>query len=134
VSQASPGIFTLNQSGKGPGAVVNQDGSVNGPGHPASSGSVVLILGTGEGQTDPPGRDGRIATNGELRLPLLPVSVSIGGRSAEVVYAGSLAGQVAGLFHVNARVPAGLAPGDALPVTVHVGNTSSQAGVTVAVR
>jgi uncharacterized protein (TIGR03437 family) len=134
VNQTSPGIFTLDQSGTGEGAIVNVDGSINGPDHPAAPGSVVLIYGTGEGQTSPPGVDGSMVTSTELRRPLLPVAVSIGGRSAEVVYAGSAAGQVSGLFQINARVPAGLAPSDTWPVTVKVGSNSSQAGVTMTVR
>jgi uncharacterized protein (TIGR03437 family) len=134
VCQTSPAIFTLDWSGRGQGAIVNEDGSINGPGRPAGPGSLVLIYGTGEGQTSPPGIDGHVAGSTDLRRPLLPVSASIGSRSAEVLYAGSAGGQVAGLLQVNVRVPAGLATGDAVPVTLTVGSTSSQAGVTMAVR
>ena len=40
------GIFTMDQSGTGQGAILNQDGTVNGPGNPAAKGSVVSIFAT----------------------------------------------------------------------------------------
>jgi uncharacterized protein (TIGR03437 family) len=131
VAGTSPGIFTLNGSGAGQGAIVNQDGSINGPGHPAPRGSVVSIFGTGEGQTAQPGVDGSFVATSDLRHPLLPVTVSIGGQSAEVLYAGSAGNQISGLFQVKVLVPASLMPGDSLPVMI---DGSSQAGVTMAVQ
>ena len=53
--RSSPGIFTLNSSGSGQAAVVNENGTVNGPENPAPRGTVVSIYGTGEGQTTPSG-------------------------------------------------------------------------------
>ena len=49
---ASPGIFATN--GTGQAAVLNQDGSVNGPTHPEAAGNIVSVFMTGEGQTSPP--------------------------------------------------------------------------------
>jgi len=133
VAQTSPGIFTLNQSGTGQGAIVNQDGTINGPDNPAARGDVVSIYGTGEGQTIPPGTDGIIVTSADLHYPLQAVTVSIGGQSAEVLYAGSAGDEVAGLLQVNARVPLGIATATAVPVTIATGG-NSQAGVTLAVQ
>ena len=70
---------------------------------------VVMIYGTGESRTSPPGIDGMI-TYETLRKPVLPVSVIIGGQRAEVLYAGSAPGLVAGVLQVNARVPTSWSP------------------------
>jgi uncharacterized protein (TIGR03437 family) len=132
VASAAPGLVALNSTGKGNGAILNEDNSVNGPGNPAAKGSVVVLWGTGEGQTTPRGSDGHI-TAGTYPKPLLGVSVSIGGAPAEVLYAGSAPSLVAGVLQVNARVPQGTASG-AVPVVVTVGTASSQSGLTVSVQ
>ena len=133
VVAAVPGIFTLDSSGKGPGAILNVDNKVNSRTAPASRGSVITIFATGEGQTDPPGQDGKPAA-APLPRPTLPVSVEIGGITAQVQYAGGAPGLVAGVIQINAQVPATVTPGNTVPVVVKVGQASSQAGVTVAVN
>ena len=133
VAPTAPGIFTLNESGSGQGAIMNQDGSINGPGNPAAGGDVVSIYGTGEGQTTPLGTDGIIVTAADLRQPVQTVTVSIGGQNATVLYAGSAGDEVAGLLQIDARVPLGITPSTATPVTITIGG-SSQPGVTMAVQ
>ena len=132
VAPAAPALFSFNASGKGGGAILNQDSSINTPSNPAEKGSIVVLFGTGEGQTDPPGVDGKLAA-GVFPKPVLPVAVRIGGLTAEVLYAGAAPGLVAGVFQVNARVPAE-APSGNVPVVVTVGGVSSQAELTVAVQ
>jgi uncharacterized protein (TIGR03437 family) len=61
VVASKPGIFTLNGSGSGQAAVLNQDGSINSPRNPADPGSVVSLFLTGTGQTSPPSVEGEIA-------------------------------------------------------------------------
>ena len=133
VAPTAPGIFTSNESGSGQGAIVNQDGSINGPGNPAAGGDVISIYATGEGQTVPLGTDGIIVSAADLRQPVQTVTVSIGGQNATVLYAGSAGNEVAGLLQVNARVPLGIMPSAATPVTITIGG-SSQPGVTMAVQ
>jgi len=133
VAPTAPGIFTVNESGSGQGAIVNRDGSLNGPANPAAGGDVVSIYATGEGQTAPLGTDGIIVTAADLRQPVWAVTVSIGGQDATVLYAGSAGDEVAGLLQVNARVPLGIMPSTATPVTLTIGG-SSQPGVTMAVQ
>jgi uncharacterized protein (TIGR03437 family) len=130
---AAPGIFALNASGKGQGAILNQDYTVNGAGNAAARNSVVMLFATGEGETSPPGVDGKPAAEPWPR-PQLPVKVLIGGVEAEISYAGAAPGMVAGLLQVNARVPAGVAPGAAVAVELRVSDTSSPAGITMAVK
>jgi uncharacterized protein (TIGR03437 family) len=134
VAASVPGIFTADSTGRGAGAILNQDYTLNSALNPAEKGSVVLIYGTGEGETDPQVADGRLATAEALPRPKLPVSVKIGGIEAEVLYAGAAPGQVVGLLQVNARVPAGAPSGNTVPVVLTVGAASSQPGVTMAVK
>jgi len=68
VQPASPAIFTLDATGAGPGAILNQDYGVNSPANPAAKGSVVMIYATGAGQTDPPGVDAQIT--GDTGVPV----------------------------------------------------------------
>jgi uncharacterized protein (TIGR03437 family) len=132
VTTAAPALFSADSSGKGQGAILNQDNSVNSPSKPAAQGSVVVLFGTGEGATNPAGVDGRIAAT-VFPKPLQNVTVSIGGQNAQVLYAGTGPFQVAGVFQINAMVPQGIVSG-AVPVVVTVGTSSSPSGVTVSVQ
>ncbi len=134
ISSSAPGIFTYDSTGKGPAAALNQDGiTVNTAANPAEVGDVVSLFATGEGQTSPVGVDGKLAVV-PLPQPVLPVTVTIGGQNAEILYAGGAPGAVAGLMQINVRIPSGIPTGAAVPVALRVGNASAQAGVTVAVR
>jgi uncharacterized protein (TIGR03437 family) len=128
-----PAIFTLDPGGVGPGAVLNQDSSVNSPSNPADKGSVVSVFATGAGQTDPPGVDGQVA-GAILPTPLLPVSVRISGLDAQITYAGAAPGLIAGVMQVNCLIPPDAPSGPAVPITFNVGPTRSQAGVTLAIK
>ena len=136
VAEASPGIFTLDQTGAGQAAALNveADGSLtlNGPGNPVARGGVVVLYATGEGQTDPPGSDGQIVS-GAVPVPQLPVTTTIDGVPAQVVYSGSVPGSVAGLLQINAVVSEQVAPGAAVPVVITVGDQPSQSDPTIAV-
>ncbi len=129
---SAPGLFTITESGNGQTAALNQDSSANSSARPAARGSLVSLVLTGEGQTDPSGIDGQIAKPPYAK-PLLPVEVMIGGFLAEVSYAGGAPGEVAGVMQVNARVPAS-APSGNQTITVKVGAASSQPDVTLAVQ
>jgi uncharacterized protein (TIGR03437 family) len=133
VVAAKPALFSANSSGRGPGAILNQDTSFNSASNPAAKGSVIVLFGTGEGQTDPPGVDGRLA-NSVFPKPALPVSVTIGNtRVTQLSYAGAAPGLVSGVFQINVVIPPDVPSGD-VPVTVAVGSFTSQTGLTVAIR
>jgi uncharacterized protein (TIGR03437 family) len=140
VVSAWPSIFTLSNSGKGRGAILNVESggvsSVNSPGNPAPPESWVEIYTTGMGPTTPPCQDGMIVdpTKGYLPVILPPPSVTIGGLNATVGWAGGVPGLVYGIFQVNAQVPKGLTAAPNVPVLVKVGSASSQDGVTMAVK
>ena len=134
VAPAAPGIYTLNQQGTGPGAILNQDGvTVNGVNNPEKRGNVIAIYMTGEGQTNPGGVDGAVIPPvvSALKHPVLPVTVTIGGIDAPVLYAGSAAGEISGVMQVNVTIPL-TAPTGTQPVVVTVGTTKSQSGASAA--
>ena len=136
VVQVSPGIYTLNQAGSGPGAILNQDFSVNGSGNPAAKGSIVQVYMTGEGITQPASADGGIApVNGTgLNVPVQAVTATVGGLPAKVLYYGSAPGIVYGVMQVNVQLPANVASGSSVPIQIAVGGVNSQANVTLAVK
>ena len=133
VATAVPAIFTLGASGVGPGAILNQDSSLNTPLNPADRGSVVSVFATGAGQTDPPGIDGQVA-GAILPSPLLRVAVQIGGMDAQVLYAGAAPGLISGVLQVNVLVPLGAPSGPAVPIVLTIGPAESPAGVTLALN
>jgi uncharacterized protein (TIGR03437 family) len=133
VVAAQPGLFTSNGSGKGEGAILNQDSSVNSASNPAAQGSIIVLYGTGGGQTNPASIDGGFNPLNAEGILLLPVTVTIGGQPAQVEYSGPAPGLVDGVMQINATLPSGIASG-AVPVVVTVGTASSQTAVTVAVQ
>ncbi len=133
VADAAPGLFAANASGSGQGAILNQDYSINNATNAAARESVVMIYATGEGQTNPAGADGTLVGT-TLPRPLQAVTVTIGGKSAEVLYVGGSPGSVAGLLQINAKIPADVAVGNAVPVVITIGGVSSQTTVTMAVK
>jgi uncharacterized protein (TIGR03437 family) len=130
----SPALFTFDGSGKGPAALLNQDGSVNTDENPAPAGSVVAIYLTGLGDMTLNGQgpaDGEILTTTEYRLGNA-TSITIGEREAQMFYVGVAPGFVAGVYQINARIPS-LPPGRH-EARVTSGGVASPMDVTVAVR
>lgn len=132
VAESVPGVFTANGSGRGQAAAVNADLTANSVSNPAAAGSVISVYITGEGQTDPPGNDGRVILT-DIRRPILPVTARIGGREVSVLYAGSAPTQVSGMTQVNLLIPTDMASG-VQPLEIQVGSAVSQTAVTIAVR
>jgi uncharacterized protein (TIGR03437 family) len=133
VAPAAPAIFTMSSTGVGLGAVLNSDNSLNSPSNPAARGSIVQMFATGDGVTSPAGITGEITLTNN-KQPVLPVSVTIGGFAASIVYATAAPDAVSGLFQVNAVVPPGVSPGPAVPLALKVGTASSPVGVIIAVQ
>jgi uncharacterized protein (TIGR03437 family) len=132
VATLTPAIFTLNGSGTGQAAAVNNsDGSINGPAHPAKAGDFVQLYITGAGVTNPPSVDG-LPNAVPLPLPVATVAASVGGKQVSAQAVGA-PGAVAGVFQVNVQIPTGLTPG-AVPVLVTVGTANTQTGVTLTVN
>jgi uncharacterized protein (TIGR03437 family) len=133
VQPASPAVFSIDGSGGGQGAILNQDGTVNSDTKPASRGSVVSLFATGAGATTPASVDG-VLTTAPYPAPMLPVLVTIDGQPAQVTYAGAAPGLIAGALQINVVVPAnaGLETYDQIVVTV--GDYASPSAVTINVQ
>jgi uncharacterized protein (TIGR03437 family) len=94
ITSAGPGIFILAASDPSqPGAVLNEDSSVNSASHRAARSSVLQIFATGYGPLDSSGK--------------APVQVFLGEQSADVLFSGPIS-QFPGLWQINARVPSGV--------------------------
>ena len=133
VIAVKPAIFTNDYSGSGQGAILNAaDLSRNSSSNPVARGQYVAIYATGEGVTSPPGVDGR-PTATPAPKPVLSCSANIGGQIASVNFCGEAPGATAGLVQVNALVPDSVTPASTVPVTITIGNATSQPGVTLAV-
>jgi uncharacterized protein (TIGR03437 family) len=130
VAQSFPAIFSADGTGTGPGAILNQDDSLNTAGNPAPGGSIIMAFATGGGTIRGGATDGAIAAGPGSQT--LDVAATIGGVPATVVYAGPGPGEVNGVMQVNVRVPTGLVGVQGLMITV--GNAASQSGITVEVK
>ncbi|HEY7390445.1 MAG TPA: hypothetical protein VH640_18150 [Bryobacteraceae bacterium] len=154
VKDTAPGIFTASQNGTGQGAILNADGTLNSASNPAPKGSAITLFATGAGvlqqQTIP---DGSVlfgggatcssatvstsckptAPNGAY-FPAAPVSVTIGGQPAPLLYVGPSPGSAAALLQINALVPNGIGSGSQ-PVVLMIGqNNNAQQQVTIVVQ
>jgi uncharacterized protein (TIGR03437 family) len=110
VVDAAPAVFPV---------VANPDGSPNSAIAPTALGSILTFYATGEGLANGPNLSGQAAADPYPR-PRLPVTLTVAGFPAEILYAGSAPGAV-GLLQVNARVPAGFIPTGPVVVELAVG-------------
>lgn len=141
VATAAPGIFTLNQTGSGQAAVVNQDGTINSSSNPAPRGSVISLYITGAGTLGPYLNDGAVGPlSPPFPAPLAPIAATIANIAATITFAGQAPGLIAGVTQVNLEVPQGATPG-VVPISIsaggyYPGSASRQIyqNVTIAVR
>jgi uncharacterized protein (TIGR03118 family) len=125
VAGSAPGLFTSGENGTGEILAFNQDGTVNSASNAAARGTVVTFYATGDGVEDPTGVDGVV--NGDfIHAPVLPVSATIGGQTAQVVFSGSAPGLLAGVLQIEAVAPSAAAAG-AQPVVFTIGSANSSA-------
>ena len=124
VMESNPGLFALDGSGQGQGAISNPDFTINGVDNPAPSDSFIVLYGTGGGVTDPICPDGGFGPSAEP-LPRLQLSqqVLVDGVDAQVPYSGSAPGLVCGVNQWNV-VPTNN-PTGVVPIQVCSGDTCS---------
>jgi len=70
----------------------------------------------------------------EAMSRLLELKLKDFGIEAEVTYAGGAPGLVLGVLQINVILPEDVEPGDAVPVTIEVGDVASPDGVTLAIE
>jgi uncharacterized protein (TIGR03437 family) len=124
VLNLAPAIFTVGQNGTGQAASVNQNGTLA---TAAPPGSDIQIYGTGFGMLEPAGSDG-------LRHLALPVTATVGGIPATVLFAGEAPGTTTGLQQINVQIPANAPAGPAVPLQLTVGGVSTPVGVTLSIQ
>jgi uncharacterized protein (TIGR03437 family) len=111
ITETGPGIFVLpSADASQPGAVENEDFSINSKENPAAKGSVIQIFGTGNG------------------VGSAAVQVFAGVNPAQVLYSGTAA---PGLWQLNVRLPDSVT--EQTPLFVIAGNAASN-GVTIWVQ
>jgi uncharacterized protein (TIGR03437 family) len=135
IASTGPAVFLFNKDGSGvvhdfkPGSSVGVQVDTA---HPISAGDAIVIYCAGLGPVNPPVVAGNAAPSSHPAVTTNTVTVTIGGKPAQVFFSG-LVGGLAGEYQVNAYVPKGITPGNTVPLVISVGGFDS-APVTVAVK
>jgi uncharacterized protein (TIGR03437 family) len=132
IASAAPGAYTLNSSGSGQAAALNQDHTINAPANPAAKGAYVTIYFTGGGQTNPAGVTGSV-TGAVLKWLTQSISVTVGNQPATVTFDGSAPTFVDGVDQLNIQLSPST-PSGAQPVVITVGGVSSPSTATISVK
>ncbi|MDA0206017.1 MAG: hypothetical protein O2795_11810, partial [Acidobacteria bacterium] len=126
MSEATPGFFIFNPvANDGFIAARFNDGFAAvapdalfsdqfGPSRPAKPGDIMLLFGTGWGETDPALATGRLASGAATVLDGANPMVTVGGiplAAEDILYVGVTPG-TAGLFQLAIRIPEGTTPGN----------------------
>ena len=121
VAATSPGIYSLDQSGSGGGAILHADYSLVSAAKPAAAGETVLIYLTGLGAVTPTLSDGTAGTTGTLYRADTDLVVYVGGQQATVAFKGQAPG-FPGLYQLNVTLPQGLKGPGNLPLAIQTQN------------
>jgi len=136
ISEAQPAVFSLDLTGNGQGHIyrATAEGTqiLASAASPVGAGDVLVIYCAGLGAVDPPVPAGERVPDTFLTSSVNPVSLTIGGVEAQVLFSG-LTPNFTGLYQVNAIVPPGVAAGASVPVVLSVADRASKP-VTIAVR
>jgi uncharacterized protein (TIGR03437 family) len=153
LENSDPAIYSLNQSGRGQGAILIANtslvaGVTGQPGvaaRPARPGETITIYANGMGAVTPSIANGvnscggvcaPDASNLTLRRVVNNPTVIIDGSaipSANVLFAG-LAPQFVGLYQVNVTLPANVPTGNAVSVVLRQGERRSRGEITMAIQ
>ena len=111
IAPTQPGVFIAGENA----AILDASFHLVTPQNPARPGDTIQIFCTGLGTVEQQVETGAPAPS--FSTVQLPVTVTIGGINAPVDFQGLAPGFV-GLYQVNAVVPAGVEPGDAIPLVL----------------
>jgi uncharacterized protein (TIGR03437 family) len=119
------GVFSADRSGNGQAAVVNEDGSLNSPSHPALRGSVISLYATGGAANAV-----AVAISNEIKaFPEVDGGAEDYRYYAPILYAGASGW----LIQINVRVPASVPPGSAVPLHIMAGGVPIEQSPTIAI-
>jgi uncharacterized protein (TIGR03437 family) len=121
VAATAPGVYTLDQSGSGGGAILHADYSLVNAAKPAIGGETVLIYVTGLGTVTPGLTDGTAGTITTLYTADADVVVYVGGQQASVLFKG-LAPGYPGLYQLNVTLPQFPKASGNLPLAIQTPN------------
>ena len=125
-----PASFALFTTDGSQAAALNQDYSYNAPATPITAGNVVLLFGTGQGPLDKPVATGAMGpSNPPFPAPAVPLTMTVNGEPANVLFAGAAPGLV-GLLQINLQIPQDIPSG---PATVTFQQGDSPGGQSVVV-
>jgi len=111
LAPAMPGIYIGAESA----AVLDTQGRLVTPQNPARAGDTLQVYAAGLGATNPPVASGEASP--ESSTVTNPVSVTVGGVPAAVVFQGLAPGFV-GLYRVDLIVPSGVTAGGEVPIVI----------------
>ena len=117
--------YSFPVSASAPGIYLGPDGSSITPNVSGSRGQIYTLFVTGAGEVSPPVATGAGPGGAQVPVPLLAVSMTIGGVTAHMDYVGIPSWSV-GTLQINFTVPSS-APLGVQPVVVTVGTASSVA-------
>jgi uncharacterized protein (TIGR03437 family) len=121
VAATAPGVYSLDQSGSGSGAILHANFSLVNDASPASAGETVLIYLTGMGSTNPTVADGTAGNASTLYNVVAPATIYVGGQPGTVMFNG-LAPGYPGLYQINVTLPATLPGTGRLPLAIGTNN------------
>jgi uncharacterized protein (TIGR03437 family) len=126
INAVSPALFTVDSSGSGQIAALNQDGSVNNGTHPAKAGSYITFFGTGQGVVKGMPADGHPTPASPLLSanPDIKVFVNSDFVPQSSIQFSGLAPGLVGVWQINVKIPANVPPGD-VPVFVDLEGINS---------
>jgi uncharacterized protein (TIGR03437 family) len=129
VAATAPGVFALDGTGTGEGAVVHLSGVTVDAANPATLGEPVALFLTGMGTVSPPVADGAIP--GASNDTATPLSIWVAGVSVTPTYAGMAPGNP-GLYQMNFNIPLTISVTGPVPLAINTPNAfHDQVYVTV---
>ena len=120
VAASSPGVYSLDQSGTGAGAIEHANGAVVSASNPAVPGETVVVYLTGMGAVTPAIADGTASTGKPLNQTPLP-TVYVADLPGTVQFSG-LAPGFPGLYQLNVTIPLTLGTTGNLPIAISTAN------------
>ena len=134
VQGTAPTIFMSGTAGPETGlatVIRYANGQLVTPTNPVNYNDVLIIYLTGMGAVYPPVPEGQAAPMSPLSSVADLPTVSLGGMTLNVFYAGLVPGSLSGLYQINATVPGGVPQGLNIPLTISQGEGSTTLYVRV---